>query len=425
MMRFVRWYHILILGLTCILTGCTILQSSEYYPEKGDKEIEAVLETRDRCRCSQSKHYVPDPRHPILHDPRYIRLNFHFVNDSTGQRNHVGKKAWEYTYYLLENANAKLAENAKMNLPEGNETPVYDVGLRFVLASDLSEEDGHAIYEAYEAPDEAFYVNKGRNQNNYSKYLIKKYAKHTDSVLNVFVLGHHPDSIRSTTYHGGHTGISFGSSVKIAGVDDDGLEGWRSSTLLNHEVGHSLGLNHSWRKSDGCEDTPPHPNCWNKTNTPPCNGIVSNNVMDYNSLQLAFTPCQIGKIHKSLYYLEGRNRRFVIKDHCRYQESKSLIVKDSLLLDRAFDCKGDVIVKSGGYLRISCRLHMPESGMIIVEPGATLDLNGCRIHNDCGKKWEGIAVEQKNGKKGKVIFRGDTKIENARTTPEFRSPLKN
>lgn len=419
-MRFVRWYHILLMGMTCILTGCTILQSSKFYPEKGDKHIDAVMEARSSCRCSQSKHYVPDPRYPILHDPRYIRLNFHFVNDSTGQRNHVGRKAWEYTYYLLENANAKLAENAKMNLPEGNDTPVYDVGLRFVLASDMSEEDGHAIYEAYETPDEAFYVNKGRNQNNYSKYLIKKYAIHTDSVLNVFVLGHHPDSIQSKTYHGGHTGISFGSSVKIAGVDDDGLEGWRSSTLLNHEVGHSLGLNHSWRKSDGCKDTPPHPNCWNKSNTPPCDGLVSNNVMDYNSLQLAFTPCQIGKIHKSLYYAEGRNRRFVIKDHCRYQASKSLIVSDSLMLDRAFDCKGDVIVKSGGYLRISCRLHMPENGMIIVEPGATLDLNGCRIHNDCGKQWEGIAVEQKNGKKGKVFFRENTKIEDVHTMPKFR-----
>lgn len=81
-----------------------------------------------------------------------------------------------------------------------------------------------------------------------------------------------------------------------------------------------------------------------------------------------------------------------MKDWRDYDASKSLTITEDTLLDRAIDMKGDIIIQEGKSLRLSCRVHMPKGGKIIVNPGATLILNGCKLHNDCGETWGGIEV---------------------------------
>jgi hypothetical protein len=101
----------------------------------------------------------------------------------------------------------------------------------------------------------------------------------------------------------------------------------RVASLLNHELGHLFGLRHTWGidPREECEDTPEHDNCFGLIENEPdptdekyaedpsryerdyekyleCNEIeeVSNNVMDYNSNQSAYTPCQLEIVHKNL-----------------------------------------------------------------------------------------------------------------------------
>ena len=62
-----------------------------------------------------------------------------------------------------------------------------------------------------------------------------------------------------------------------------------------HELGHSLGLLHTWNQDDGCDDTPRNAGCWGDT--------CSNNMMDYNASQSALTACQLGIIHYYLYVI--------------------------------------------------------------------------------------------------------------------------
>lgn len=80
-------------------------------------------------------------------------------------------------------------------------------------------------------------------------------------------------------------------------------------TLIFHEIGHNVSLQHTWNENDGCDDTPQHPThpgfqCWsiNNPNDSRCDEIteVSNNVMDYNSVQRALTQCQIQRVHNFL-----------------------------------------------------------------------------------------------------------------------------
>lgn len=102
-----------------------------------------------------------------------------------------------------------------------------------------------------------------------------------------------------------------------------------SGTLLNHELGHCLGLRHTWEGLDGCDDTPNgflfdrwngstctnnvRANCWsynpsiptcpNSSGGKPCDEWrkISNNLMDYNQYDPhALTQCQIARMNADI-----------------------------------------------------------------------------------------------------------------------------
>ncbi len=395
-----------------ILSCSTKIKYLHYTVAQEIQEAAAVREERKiRCDCSDPNNYAPDYRFPQLEDIKYIRVNFHYPNSSDLKYNFIGEDAVKYSKGLLESSNGKLQRNKKMNLPEGNSTPVYDARYRYILEKDNSTESGYAVYE--DIDDENWYfIKKGRNKNNYSRTIIKKFAQNEDSILNIFAMAYPPDSLEVKGFSSGRAGIALGNSLKIAGIRKYDVSGaWRFAALMNHEVGHIFGLRHSWYKNDGCEDTPPNPNCWSSKKEGPCVGITSNNMMDYNNQQIAITPCQIGIVKKNMHRELSKARKLIVKDWCDYDASKNLVVTEDTELDRAIDMKGDIIITEGKSLRLSCRVHIPKGGKIIVHPGATLTLNGCKLHNDCGELWEGIEVLSKGKNSGKIEYLGKVIIE--------------
>jgi len=358
--------------------------------------------------CNEIESYIPDSLHAHTDILYRIRMNIHFIHGSGWDGNYYGEKADYYAKELVRYANEKLWHNKKMRLPEGNDTDVIYPKYRYDL-----EEDGIFFHSD---KDLGFYNNEGK-RNNYKRDVIKKYQVGEDSVLNVFYMVHHPDSVRSKTYSASGAGIALGKSIKLGTIYNPEDPPWLYASLLNHEVGHVLGLSHAWISNDGCDDTPVNPNCWAPTETGKCKGLTSNNMMDYNRDQHAVTPCQIGKMRRTLTSLKSSKRDLLKRTWCDLNPRREVLISGRTHFAGARDMMGNITIKKGGQLRVSCRLSMPHGGEIRIEPGGELILENARLYNDCGKTWKGIVVMREDGIEGKVYKMGDIKMENVKGLP--------
>ena len=368
--------------------------------------------TPDSEVCNLPENYHPDPLDPVMNKSRTIRLIFHIMNSQDSLYNFSPDEAPDYFYTMLNNAQERLGQNRKMNLPEGNDTPALPPHYSYKRVTVPSDENGDGYLYHYD--DELYYfLNRGKYRNNYKRDVIRKYKVGNDSILNIFVMPHHPDSTASRTYKSYGSGIALGNSIKVAGIYENGEESWKYATLINHEIGHVLGLKHSWIRRDGCEDTPSHKNCYQSYGDPPCDGIASNNMMDYNNSQMAITPCQLGIIHRNFSREGSLQRKLLEKNWCVKDSSLTILIDSEQHWKGHRDVHHDININPGGKLFLYCRLSMPGGSKITVQPGGELHLMGTRLHSDCGHGWYGIEIIEGGNIKGKVYYSGDVIIEDA------------
>ncbi len=400
-----------------LLAACSGVRTERYFPEvpKNDKRPQL-----DRS-CADWRAYLPDTAHPQYLPMRFLRVNFHILNSRDSSHNFRPAEARSFFRRLLEVANARLDTNVRnWRSPEGTE--ILPRRYRYVLTPQPGDDGFYFHFD-----DSLYYfISQGKNQNNYTRTVIDKYAVGKDSIINIFVMVHPDDSIKSPTYRANSQGIALGTSLKMAGLFEKKEPPENFSGLLNHEVGHILNLSHAWTE-DGCPDTDNHPNkCWDWTPEPPCRDQATNNMMDYNAYQIALTPCQIGRVHAVFANERSPVRRCLVPVWCSRNPAKDLVIRDSVAWTGARDLEGNITVASGGTLLLTCRVSIPAGGRITVQPGGKLLLDGARLHNACGREWQGIFIEQKNGLSGTVVSLKQPVLENCPAEkPPGRQKLNN
>ncbi len=370
--------------------------------------------------CDQANNYQPDTNYLNSLPVKWIRVNVHFIQPSEGDK-FTKDEGTQYAISMISVANEYLAHNQKMNLPADNTTPVLPTRIRYDLCGSTEASNDIGIY--FHTDDSLFTYNKKDNSNQFSKRQFEKYGREKGSKINIFMLEHPPDSILSQTYKASKDGIGAPYFIKLAGAyqsfkeeNEDGDEhtggGWQIARLLNHEAGHSLGLGHTWRSGGDCEDTPPNPNCWEVTPNGKCKAPISNNVMDYNNCQCAYSPCQIGKIHYGFHRQNSKTADLLVKAWCKKNETLNVSIKDSIVWQSHKYIHGDIYIEDNASLEIQCSISMPKDGTIVIKPNGKLILNGCRIYNDCENKWNGIEIQSRGSQKGALEVFNHSLLEN-------------
>lgn len=400
--------------LVCLWqTACKpALRTTHFFPEN---LTETKLYRPDNG-CNDWRNYIPDSNQVDYLPQRLLRVNFHVMNSADSSHNFRPEEGRAYLRRLLDCCNEALDTNHR-NWRSVEGTPIWPRRYRYVLTPQPGDDGFYFHYD-----DSLYYfISQGKNQNNYSRKVIDKYAVGKDSILNIFVMVHPDDSIRSKTYRAGGQGIALGTALKVAGIFETKEPPENFDGLVNHEVGHILGLSHAWLE-DGCPDTDKHPaKCWEWTPEPPCNALATNNMMDYNAYQIAQTPCQIGRVQAAFANEKNPVRKCLVPTWCRRNPARDMVIRDSVVWLGARDLEGNLSIAAGGALHIRCRVSVPEGGRITVQPGGRLWLDGARLHNACGQPWEGIFTEKKGNLEGRVYALKPPVMEHC---PEPEAPRK-
>mgnify|MGYP000698782625 CR=1 FL=1 len=203
---------------------------------------------------------------------------------------------------------------------------------------------------------------------------------------------------------------------------------WHSD-LIAHELGHCLGLVHTFRNTfadgDNLSDTPddiyvtsasgcaPAPvDCGCPPVTPYPGNVCPDNYMGYNQRHY-WSPLQVGIMRRTA--VEELSHLMVTPPSVNQDTSSALgwrEITQNETWDTPRSIDSNIRVKTGNTLTITSSLGLKKEAVIEVEPGAFLNLSCSYIYGKNGL-WQGIRVLGDNTKEQNSTWQGTLDISNS------------
>ncbi len=309
---------------------------------------------QESCQCSTNPTHYDNIHIEFV--PTYIEVRDDYAWDHNNDPSPNTKNSFNKPYLNYINA---LAE----------QTPGYEPGFNAIITTD--------------GPDYLTYAYN--NPNNLPLWDLGAVSLYTGNWYSAF-----------PTYNLDHPAMWHAPDLylwTINGLDHLGGLWWLHTQWVQftaggflHEYGHYFNLTHKYQ--------------------------CPNNVMGAPT-RSSFSGCQVRQMYETL--MTKNLRKYVI---CEEVLDYDLVVDTDETWSMNMRVFGDVVIRNGATLTVTCELHMSPGGQIIVERGGRLIVDGGLITGDCNQRWAAIRVEgdvlQGQAFAGRVILRNDAIIEHAR-----------
>jgi len=306
--------------------------------------------------CMDFTKYIPND----LSSRLYVKINYHFfrMNDGTGIYQPSDSSLIKRMTNWVNDMYRHLQPPTIPAIPPAD--TLYDSKISFTVKG------------VYYHDNSDYYI---RYKSHCLGIFYNTYGVNKTSEINVFFY------IDTAFSYGGGC-----AKTNYITMHNNNISSYAAAQLLAHELGHSLGLWHTWERQ--FDDTF-YPD--DNTAALPCNNsTISNNIMGYNTCGSYLSPKQIGYMH---FRLLSNENGFKYVDCINNAVNDSIIISSNKTINHSTFFDKNVIIRPNATLTIKCKVYLSTSVTITIKPGGRLIIDGGTLTNVCNDEmWGGIFV---------------------------------